>query len=90
MAEQEYAQELTHIIRSNSWFMRVLETVRYCNPPDWLVGAGIIRNLVWDHLHEFREPTPIADVDVIFFDASDLSPERDQAVQEQLAALSAI
>ena len=87
--EEEYVQELTRLIRSNPWFMRMLETVRYCNPPDWLVGAGIIRNLVWDHLHEFREPTPIADVDVIFFDASDLRPERDQEVHEQLAALLA-
>ena len=86
MSEQEYRQELTHIIRSNPWFMRVLKTVRYCNPPDWLVGAGVIRNVVWDHLHGFQEPTPLADVDVIFFDADDLSPERDRTVQKELAA----
>jgi uncharacterized protein len=86
MNEGEYAQELTRVIRSNLWFMRVLETVRQCDPPDWLVGAGVIRTIVWDHLHGFREPTPLADVDVIFFDASDLSPERDRVIQEQLAA----
>jgi uncharacterized protein len=66
--------------------MRVLETVRQCDPPDWLIGAGVIRSIVWDHLHGFREPTPLTDVDVIFFDASDLSPERDRAIQERLAA----
>jgi hypothetical protein len=89
MDEEEYTRELISIIRSNSWFMGVLKTVRICNPPNWLVGAGVIRNIVWDHLHGFTEPTPLADVDVIFFDASDLSPERDRAVQEQLAALNA-
>jgi uncharacterized protein len=89
MNEEEYTQELTRIICSNSWLMRVLETVRLCDPPDWLVGAGVIRNVVWDYLHGFREPTPIADVDVIFFDASDLSSERDQEVQEQLVTLLA-
>ena len=35
----------------------MLETVRGCNPPDWLVGAGVIRNLVWDHLHQYQTPT---------------------------------
>jgi hypothetical protein len=87
MNEERYTRELIRIIRSNPWFMGVLKTVRACNPPDWLVGAGVIRNIVWDHLHGFREPTPLADVDVIFFDANDLSPERDRAVQEQLTAL---
>lgn len=86
MNEQACAQELTHIIRSNPWFMKVLETVRQCDPPDWLVGAGVIRNVVWDHLLGFQKPTPLADVDVIFFDTDDLSPERDRIVQEQLAA----
>ncbi len=89
MNEGEYTQELTRLIRSDPWFMKVLETVRQCNLPDWLVGAGVIRTIVWDHLHGFLEPTPLADVDVIFFDASNLSSERDRAIQEQLAALLA-
>ncbi|MBV9227912.1 MAG: nucleotidyltransferase family protein [Chloroflexi bacterium] len=65
--------------------MSILETVRACNPPDWLVGAGVIRNLVWDQLHQYQTPTPPADVDVIFFDPQDLRPERDRMAQEQLA-----
>jgi uncharacterized protein len=89
MNEEKYTQELIHIIRSNSWFMGVLETVRTCDPPDWLIGAGVIRNIVWDYLHGFQEPTSLADVDVIFFDANDLSPERDRDVQEGLTALQA-
>jgi uncharacterized protein len=83
--EQIYRQELTQLIRSTSWLMSILETVRACNPPDWLVGAGVIRNLVWDHLHQYQVPTPLADVDVIFFDPQDVRPERDHLVQQQLA-----
>ena len=64
--------------------MSILETVRACNPPDWLVGAGVIRNLVWDYLHQYEIPTPLADIDVIFFDPEDLRPERDRMVQQQL------
>ena len=85
MEEQIYRQELTHLIRSTPWLMSILETVRRCNPPDWLVGAGVIRNLVWDHLHQYQTPTPLADIDVIFFDPQDVRPERDRMVQQQLA-----
>jgi uncharacterized protein len=46
MEEQIYRQELAQLIRSTPWIMSILETVRACNPPDWLVGAGVIRNLV--------------------------------------------
>ena len=85
MEKQTYYKELTQLIRSTDWFMSVLETVRTCNPPDWLVGAGVIRNLVWDHLHQYQIPTPLADIDVIFFDPQDVRSERDQMVQQQLA-----
>jgi hypothetical protein len=65
--------------------MSILEAVRMCNPPDWLVGTGVIRNLVRDHLHQYQTSTPLADVDVIFFDSQDMRPERDRLVQQQLA-----
>jgi hypothetical protein len=83
--EEIYRQELIHLIRSTPWLMSILETVRWCNPPEWLVGAGVMRNLVWDHLHQYQTPTPLADVDVIFFDPQDVRPERDRMVQQQLA-----
>src|SRR6266446_4483826 len=83
--EQIYRQELTRLIRAAPWLMSILETVRVCNPPDWFVGAGGIRNLVWDHLHQFQTPTPLADIDVIFFDSQDIRPERDHMVEQQLA-----
>lgn len=85
MEEQIYRQELSRLIRSTPWLMSILETVRECNPPDWLVGAGVIRNLVWDHLHQYQTPTPLADIDVIFFDPQDVRPERDRMAQQQLA-----
>jgi hypothetical protein len=82
---QIYHQKLIQLIQSTPWFMSILEAVRTCNPPDWLVGAGAIRNLVWDHLHQYQTPTPLADIDVIFFDPRDVRPERDRMIQQQLA-----
>jgi hypothetical protein len=87
MSEARYEAELRQLIGQNERVMTILRTVRHCDPPDWLVGAGVIRNLVWDHLHVYTEPHLPRDIDVAFFDPTDLSPERDTAVTAQLTNL---
>lgn len=87
MNEAKYEAELRQLIGQNERVMTILRTVRHCDPPDWLVGAGVIRNLVWDHLHGYTEPHLPRDIDVAFFDPTDLSPERDTAVTVQLTTL---
>jgi hypothetical protein len=84
MSEQDFERRLKQIIKADSWTMSLLEAAHDCDPPDWLIGAGVIRNLVWDHLHGYMQRTPVADVDVAFFDPDDLSPERDQVEQAKL------
>ena len=33
------------------------------------IGAGFVRNKVWDFLHEFSEPSAgMSDVDLVYFD----------------------
>jgi hypothetical protein len=86
MAERDLERRLIEILRANAWFMQLLAAARACEPPDWLVGAGVVRNTVWDYLHGYTAPTPLADVDLAFFDRHDLRPERDSEVQEQLRA----
>ena len=82
-----YGTDLERIIRSTDWFMKALQSVRLYDPPDWLLGGGILRNLVWDHLHGYAVPTAARDVDVAFFDPTDLRPERDAQVEAALIAL---
>ena len=64
--------------------MAILEAARLVNPPEWLIGAGVIRDVVWDRLHEYTTPTPHRDIDVGFFDPFDLSPARDLEVEAEL------
>ncbi len=66
--------------------MEVLEAARDCDPPDWWIGAGVVRDLVWDELHGGFDPARVKDVDLAFFDAADLSPERDIEVEAALHA----
>jgi hypothetical protein len=55
--------------------------------PEWWVGAGVIRDLVWDvRFGSGFDPAEVRDVDVAFFDATDLSPERDQQMESCLVA----
>lgn len=58
--------------------------VRELALPDWYVGGGVIRNVVWDHLHGYAEPSGPGDVDVAYFDATNTSPERDVREEERL------
>jgi uncharacterized protein len=52
---------------------------------DCWVGAGLIRNAVWDHLH--GRPVEFfldSDVDVVYFDPTDTDPERDVIIKRRL------
>ncbi len=78
---------LARIIRSDEWLWGVLAAARTVDAPDWLIGAGALRNCVWDHLFGLAERTLPADVDLAFFDPSDLTPAGDAAVTAALCAL---
>ncbi len=72
------------LIRTDAWRMDCLEVVRKARLPDWLIVAGFVRNLIWDHLHGRYVPTPLSDVDVVFFDATDLSTETERRIEASL------
>jgi hypothetical protein len=76
--------QLRSILVGNEWFVSVLEAVRRCDLPYWLVGSGAIRNQVWDHMHGYATATPLEDVDVVFFDPLDMSRARDERVEADL------
>jgi hypothetical protein len=78
------AEELETIIRGSGWFMAVLEAGRDVNPADWWIGAGALRDLVWDGLHGGFEPGMVRDVDLAFFDATDLSSAAESALEHRL------
>lgn len=64
--------------------MEVLRAARSCALPDWVVGAGVLRDLVWDEMHGGFDPARINDVDVAFFDPLDTTPSRDEVAEQDL------
>jgi hypothetical protein len=84
--ESHLQDRLVLLARKSAWFMPALEAVRALHLKSWCIGAGAVRNLVWDHLHQFETPTQLNDVDVAYFDANDLRPESDRVIQSVLSA----
>jgi uncharacterized protein len=67
---------------------QALALVRDSGLPEAVIGAGAVRNLVWDHLHGYAVPTEVRDIDVAFFDPSDLTHERDTEAERTLRAMA--
>jgi hypothetical protein len=82
----ELEARLVALVRGSPVMMRALRAARSVNPPDWVIGAGAIRDRVWDHLHGFTRATPVKDVDLAFFDPVSLDGERERGVQRALTA----
>lgn len=68
-----FAQDLCHIIAQSDAFMALLRAVRDIALPQGCVGAGALRSLVWDSLHNRRGWSMPSDIDVAYFDPADLS-----------------
>ena len=81
------AQALASLVRQEPTFMAWLRAVRSLGLQHWCIGAGAVRNLVWDHLHGHAQPSPLADVDVAFFDPTPPTPDHDAQLQTHLQAL---
>lgn len=83
----EQRAALEHIIRTEPVLMRVLVGLRDLDMPDcWLV-SGAIYNTVWNRLTNKAPLTGIKDIDVVYFDAADLSWEAEDRVIKRAEAL---
>lgn len=77
--------DILHIIENDPWMMRVLTVAESLDLPDWLIGAGFVRNKVWDHLHGYAKNTPPTDIDLVYFDKDNKSSEKE--IEARLSGL---
>jgi hypothetical protein len=80
-------EQVVALLTASPWMMRVLATVRDSGLPDAWVGAGALRDLVWGQLygHGF-DSTGVRDIDVAFYDPTDLGWERNEEATALLTA----
>ncbi|MGH3085105.1 MAG: nucleotidyltransferase family protein [Gaiellaceae bacterium] len=79
-------ERLITLIAGCPWLMDALRAARAVGAPQWVIGAGALRDLVFEHLHGRAAPPP-RDIDYAFFDLDDVSVEHELAVENQLRAL---
>jgi hypothetical protein len=75
------------IIAQDPVGMKQLRAARALALPDWCIAAGFVRNRVWDHLHGISPPREPPDIDVLYYDAADLSKEREAEYEKRLEGL---
>ncbi|WP_396333940.1 nucleotidyltransferase family protein [Burkholderia anthina] len=85
MLSTDFEADLISLARRSPWFWPALVAVRTLNLPSWCIGAGAVRNLVWDSLHGLDTPSALSDIDVAYFDSTDHSAERDATLRSLLA-----
>ncbi|MBB1624522.1 hypothetical protein A9974_04625 [Achromobacter sp. UMC71] len=73
------------MVATHASLMRWLRAGRDSGVADWCIGAGVVRTLVWNHLHGFTPGchTP-ADVDFVYFDPADLSATQEADITRRL------
>ena len=64
-------KRLTNLIKNDNCRLDILRVVESLELPDCYIGAGFVRNLVWDHLHGFSS-TKLNDVDIIYYSPEDV------------------
>lgn len=94
MAADPLATEVARRTQLAAWvaddaaLMGALRAAASLGLASWCIGAGAVRNLAWDRLYGGSGPaTAAADVDLVFHDAGDTSPAREQRLQARLQRL---
>ncbi|MCB8822383.1 nucleotidyltransferase family protein [Microvirga rosea] len=80
--------DISDLIEAHAPMRGLLAAVASLRLPDAWIGAGFVRNAVWDALHERAFAlASLEDVDVVFFDPANPRAERDHTLQENLGRL---
>ena len=77
-------EDIIRIIKEDEWMMSILRTVKTLNLPDWWICAGFVRSKIWDELHGFSTRTPMPDIDIIYYDLSNLDELEEKRIEDYL------
>ncbi|MGE3771148.1 MAG: nucleotidyltransferase family protein [Bdellovibrionales bacterium] len=75
------------VLLNNPLTIKVLRAVHGLGLPDWAIGAGFVRNQVWDYQHQRKPNEKFNDVDVVYFDPQNTSTEVEAAAEKKLKEL---
>ena len=77
MPSSKFVTLTRDLLLASPLHLECLRVARTLALPDWYLGAGFVRNLIWDHLHHNAIATPLKDIDLIYLDPSDPEGRRE-------------
>lgn len=80
----KYQEALQGLLLDDSIRMEALCAVQSLKLNDGWIGAGFVRDAVWDRLHGYKQKPISGDVDVVWFDSERCNPVHDSNLEEQL------
>lgn len=80
-------KDICALISKDKQMMEILKIVKSLNLNDWWIGAGFVRNKVWNHLHNFSDEL-VNDIDVIYFDKTNIEVSAEKEIDKKLKHLS--
>ena len=84
MTEQQAIIQTSQLVKQNSLRMACLQAVQSLDLPQGMIGAGFLRNLIWDALHHYPCATSLNDVDVVYFDPTDTCRAKENKLAKML------
>ena len=85
---QEQNDTIISILKENKELMLILDYVDKLDLPNYYIAAGSIFQTVWNYYDKKPLNYGIKDIDVIYFDKSDLSVEKDIEYYEKIKEYS--
>jgi len=76
--------EIRNLIANDEDMMEVISLVNKLDLPDYLIGAGFVRNFIWDKLHCYDKVTPLNDIDVVYFDPLHIDKNLEKQYEDYL------
>ncbi|MAZ40798.1 hypothetical protein CL654_01635 [bacterium] len=78
-------KDILNLIREDKWMMDVLHIAEKLNLPNWVIGAGFVRNKVWDYLHGYnKKEVNTPDIDLVYYDPDGNDEKADEELSQKL------
>jgi len=79
-------KDILDLIQKDERMMGILRIAEKLNFPEWVIGAGCIRNKVWDYLHGLSKPEIDADdIDLVYYDPDGNDQKNDEELSKKLS-----
>lgn len=83
-----FESQFLHIVQRDVWLMELLNKAASLRLTHWAIAAGSVRSAVWDYLHGYERKTPPSDIDFIFYDSVNSTPDYEKELKRKLTAMA--